>query len=117
MIPPHLLMSLGGCMNARTVAAVAVLALVLAGCGSDDAEPEPPASSSAAASPTVDQEAARKACVDAWADLLRSRPEAGLQDEPSACAGLPEGERLDRYMEGLWQRNEENRARIGTSAP
>jgi hypothetical protein len=33
----------------------------------------------------------------------------GVDDEPAACEGLPEGDRLDQYMEGMQKRNEINR--------
>ncbi|MFF1400224.1 hypothetical protein ACFVZD_41450, partial [Streptomyces sp. NPDC058287] len=94
------------------VLAVVVLGLGSAGCGSGgsggDDKPEKPAPT-VTATQTVDRADAREACVDAWAQLLLDDSEAGVEDEPSECAGLPADDRLDRYMEGLQKRNAINR--------
>ncbi|MEH0578980.1 hypothetical protein QBA54_31925 [Streptomyces sp. B21-108] len=60
--------------------------------------------------------AARAACVTAWADVIQTNPDAGVEDEPGACDGLPEGDRLDRYMDGLKQHNQANRDKIAECA-
>ncbi|MER5600547.1 hypothetical protein [Streptomyces sp. NPDC002265] len=101
-------------MNTRTAACLALLALAaLTGCSSGgDDKPEPPASTAATVTQTVDQAAARAACVSAWADVIQTNPDAGVEDEPGACDGLPEDDRLDRYMEGLQQRNQANRDKV-----
>ncbi|WP_112466679.1 hypothetical protein [Streptomyces triticisoli] len=100
-------------MHTRTTAmAVAVLALVLSACSSKPDQPDATPTATATATPTIDQAAARQACVDAWADVLQADPDAGLEDEPVPCDGLPKGDRIDRYMEGLQQRNKANRDRV-----
>ncbi|MGW8851755.1 hypothetical protein ACWGNE_28775 [Streptomyces xiamenensis] len=100
---------MGGTMTARGAACAALLALaaLTTGCssGSSDDKPQP----TVTATKTVDQAAARKACVTAWADLIKDSPDAGMDEEPSPCQGLPEGDRIDRYMEGLQQLNRANR--------
>ncbi|MEU9646495.1 hypothetical protein [Streptomyces sp. NPDC048188] len=97
-------------------AAALLLAVLAAGCsngdgdgGGDGKESKPSASASRPASPSLSQTEAREACVDAWADALLEDPELGVDQEPAECAGLSADDRLDRYMEGLQQRNEINR--------
>ncbi|MFI7137208.1 hypothetical protein ACIBQ5_05395 [Streptomyces massasporeus] len=96
-------------MNARTVTCFALLTLaaLTASCssGGDSDKPASPAPT-VTATKTVDPAAARKACVDAWADVIASRPEdwdpeTGEDPEPSECAGLPADDYTDMYMEGL----------------
>jgi uncharacterized protein YceK len=98
-------------MRPRTTvaAAVAVLTLALAGCGSsgEDDKPEAPASS-APASATLDEAAARQACVDAWVTVLQS----GSEEEPEPCKGLS-GQRMDMYADALVKYNQANRDRLG----
>lgn len=73
-------------MHTRTTAmAVAVLALVLSACSSKPDQPDATPTATATATPTIDQAAARQACVDAWADVLQADPDAGLEDEPVPC--------------------------------
>jgi hypothetical protein len=100
-------------MNARTVTCLALLTLaaLTASCSSGG-DSDKPASPAPTVTKTVDQAAARKACVDAWADLLQGDEEVGIDDEPSDCDGLPEGDRMDRYFEGLQQRNKANRDEV-----
>jgi hypothetical protein len=102
-------------MRARRAACTTLLALAAftASCSSGDSDdkPEKPAPT-VTATKTVDQAAAREACVDAWAEAIQANTDAGLEDEPAACAGLPEEDQIDRYMEGLRQRNEANRQRF-----
>jgi hypothetical protein len=99
-------------MRTRTAACTALLALaaLTAGCsngGGGDA-PETPVAT-VTATKTVDPVAAREACVDAWADTILANGDVGLEDEPVECQGLPEDDRLDRYMDGLQLRNEISR--------
>ncbi|MFF9215611.1 hypothetical protein [Streptomyces viridosporus] len=99
-------------MRTRTTIAIGALllaALTACSSGSDDKPDEPNAT--ATATKTVDQAAARQACIDAWAEALQDA-EVSSEDEPAACDGLPEGDKLDRYMEGLAQRNEANRDEV-----
>jgi hypothetical protein len=99
-------------MRARTAACTVLLALaaLTAGCsdGNSDDKPEQPVAT-VTATKSVDPAAAREACVDAWADAILANDDLGLEDEPAECAGLPEDDRLDRYMEGLQKRNEISR--------
>jgi len=94
-------------MNTRTACTVLLaLAALTAGCSSD--EPAKPAPT-ATVTKTVDQAAARQACVDAWAETIYNRP-ADADDtyedpEPAECAGLPEEDATDRYMDGLTKAN------------
>lgn len=105
-------------MRARTSLAAALLALTaVTGCSSDssDDKPDPtPTTPVATVTQTVDTAAQRAACVDAWAELLQDADaEVDITtDEPAACDGLPAGERTERYMDGLFQRNQANRDRI-----
>ncbi|MFD8845475.1 hypothetical protein [Streptomyces pseudogriseolus] len=101
-------------MNTRTAACAALLALaaLTAGCGSSDDKPSEPEQPAATVTKTVDTAAARAACVDAWAELLQGDEDLDPADEPSACQGLPEDDRLDRYMDGLAQRNQANRDEV-----
>ncbi|MFI9344938.1 hypothetical protein ACIG0D_27285 [Streptomyces sp. NPDC052773] len=99
-------------MNTRTAACAALIALaaLTTGCsaGGADDKPEQPVAT-VTATKTVDPVAAREACVDAWAEAILANDDLGLEDEPVECDGLPEDDRLDRYMEGLQRRNEISR--------
>lgn len=108
---PFTIAVLGGTMRTRSIAAAAiVLSFALAGCGSSaDDKPAP----TVTATKTVDPEAARQKCVDAWADLIQQDSTVGVDDEPSECAGLPADDQLDRYMEGLSERNRRARKALG----
>lgn len=98
---------------AAAASTAAVLVLTLGACsssdggggGGDDRKP------SASATPTLDQAAQREACVTAWAEAIQAGQD-DVNQEPEACAGLPASDRLDRYMEGLQQRNQGNRDEI-----
>jgi hypothetical protein len=89
---------------------MAAAVLALAGCsssdgsggGGDDGKP------TASASPTLDAAAQREACVTAWAKAIQAGQE-DVDPEPEACVGLPADDRLDRFMEGMQQRNKANR--------
>lgn len=96
-------------MRTTAAAAVAVLALTLAACSSDDQPAQQETPSSEAASPSVDTEAAQKACVDAWVDAIRQGAKEG-DPAPSACAGVPDSEGLN-YARAVRQRLQEDRAR------
>lgn len=101
-------------MRTRTTAAavIAVLALTLSACSSGgDDKPSQPASSSAAASPSVDPAAARKTCVDAWAEEIRLNPNSGEGDEPAACSQVP-GDRETLYGEAVRQKIQNGRDQI-----
>lgn len=95
----------------RTTALLAVLlAAGAAGCstsGGDD--PKPTVTVTKTSAPSLSTAEARAACVDAWAQALLKDADLGMEAEPKECAGLPEGDRLDRYMEGLQKRNAINR--------
>ncbi|MFD5493377.1 hypothetical protein ACFWH4_10725 [Streptomyces sp. NPDC127091] len=99
----------------RRTAAVLLAAAIAAGgavgCSnsSEGGEPKATATVTATKTPTLSAEEARVACVEAWADTLQQDAEAGVDQEPVECVGLPEGDRLDRYMEGLQERNARNR--------
>ncbi|MFF2168127.1 hypothetical protein ACFVWP_46855, partial [Streptomyces sp. NPDC058175] len=86
----------------------------LAGCsGGGNDDPKPAATVTATATPTVDQAATREQCVDAWADLIQQDANVSVDDEPSACAGLPADDQLDRYMDGMVERNKRARKAMG----
>ncbi|MFM9373260.1 hypothetical protein [Streptomyces sp. Da 82-17] len=92
------------------VVATVVLGAGVAGCGGGESS-ENPGPSKPAATPTEEPTATRDAaagraeCVEAWAKLLQADEAAGVEDEPAECAGLPDGDRMDRYMEGLQEAN------------
>ncbi|MFD9249603.1 hypothetical protein [Streptomyces bottropensis] len=94
---------------------MAAAVLALAGCSSSDGGggggDKPESTATAAATPTVDEAAQREACVTAWAEAIQADQD-DIDQEPEACAGLPAGDRLDRYMEGMQQRNKANRDEI-----
>lgn len=94
----------------RTIAAAAVAVLALTGCssGSDD-KPQAPAGGSAAASPTVDREAARRACVNGWLSALERDPDT--EDEPAVCSQVP-GQRAAMYAEAVRRQLQGNRDRM-----
>lgn len=96
-----------------TAAAVLLLAVLTAGCSSEDGggdqKPKPTATATETTEPALSEEEARTACVDAWADALLENADLGVDQEPAECEGLPADDRLDRYMEGMQQRNEINR--------
>jgi hypothetical protein len=97
---------------AAAASTAAVLVLTLGACSSGDGgggERKPTATASA--TPTLDAAAQREACVTAWAEAIQAGQD-DVSQEPEACAGLPAGDRLDRYMEGLQQRNQGNRDEI-----
>jgi hypothetical protein len=101
-------------MRARTAitAALLTLAALTAGCSSSGSSDDKPAAPTATVTKTADQAALRAACVDAWADVIRQNDDAGIDDEPAACDGLPEGDSLDRYLAGLQQVSKANRDEI-----
>ena len=99
----------------RTTTALLTVLLAVAGAGvvgcsdSDGGDPKPSATVTKTATPSLSTAEARAACVDAWAQALLKDSDLGVDEEPAECAGLPEGDRLDRYMEGLQKRNAINR--------
>lgn len=99
-------------MHTRTTAAItAALALALTACGSSgsDDKPNPPATSTpASATPTVDQAAARQACIDGWVAILKATDEPDVDDEPAVCDQVP-GQSAEMYAEALRQNNAANR--------
>lgn len=97
-------------MHARTAACAALLtvAALTAGCSSGSSNTEPNEPATVTATKTVDQAAARQACVDAWAELLQSNKEVDVEDEPAVCATVP-GQSAEMYTEALLQRNKANR--------
>jgi outer membrane murein-binding lipoprotein Lpp len=93
---------------------MAAAALALAGCSSSDGDEggdDPKPTATASATPTLDAAAQREACVTAWAQAIQAGQD-DIDQEPEACQGLPAGDRLDRYMEGMQQRNQGNRDKI-----
>jgi ABC-type Fe3+-hydroxamate transport system substrate-binding protein len=97
-------------MRTRTALTTALLALVaLTGCSSDSSDDEPSKPTPAVTvTQTVDTAAARRACVDAWAELLQDDEEVGVEDEPAVCDEVP-GQSAEMYMEALHERNQANR--------
>ena len=99
-------------MRRRTAAVLIVAALTLGGCSSPD--DSPPAKSTATVTkttaPKLSATEQRAACVDAWAGLLQGDADLGVEDAPSECATVPDGDQLDVYMEGLQERNARARA-------
>lgn len=96
-------------MRHTTVTALlAAAVLALAGCSSSDGGKPAKATATVTKTPKLDASEQRKACVDAWAKALDA-DDADPDQEPAACSGLPEGDRIDRYMEGLQQRNKAHR--------
>lgn len=94
----------------RTTALYATIlagTLALAGCSNSDGGGDAP-KATATTAPALSPAEARTACIDAWADALQDA-DLDVDQEPAACEGLPEDDRLDRYMEGLRQRNAANR--------
>jgi Flp pilus assembly protein TadD len=92
----------------------AALLLALTACGTADNPPAAPSDKGGAeastAPPTLSAAQQRKACVDAWAATIGARPtdfnsETDTDPTPDACAGLPESDSLDAYMDGLQQSN------------
>lgn len=102
----------------RRTAAVLLAVLATAGlsaCSSSDdgGKPEATATETVTATPSMSEAEAREACVEAWAQALLDDPDVTSSDEPAECEGLPAGDRLDRYMEGLAKRNAINRGETG----
>lgn len=106
---------LGGTMRRTTVTALlAAVALALGGCSSssDGDKPEPTATATVTKGLELSAAEQRTACVDAWAALLQEDVGAGIEDAPVECGAVPEGDRLDVYMEGLQRRNQANRDEV-----
>ncbi|WP_406398791.1 hypothetical protein [Streptomyces uncialis] len=105
-------------MRTRTTTALLTAGiLALTGCSSsseDDAEPKATATVTATQTPTISAEAARVACVDAWAEVISSRPD-GFDPEtdddvaPIECDDVTGASHTDMYMEGLRKSNEAGR--------
>ncbi|MFD5220304.1 hypothetical protein ACFWMH_21970 [Streptomyces tendae] len=98
-----------------TTAALAVLALTLTACSSDE-QPDKPAvtvteTATATATATVDRAAARQACVGAWLDLLTTDDSTSADDEPAICDQVP-GQSAEMYAEAIRQHNQANRDRM-----
>ncbi|WP_406056251.1 hypothetical protein OG462_09140 [Streptomyces sp. NBC_01077] len=102
-------------MRRLTTAVLAATALLLAltGCSSpkSDSNPSPTLTTT---TPTLSVAEQREACVDAWAATIGARPtdfnpETDTDPTPDACAGLPESDSLDAYMDGLQQSNKAGR--------
>lgn len=102
--------------TALATVAVAVTALALAGCsassGADTPKATVTATTTAAQTPEVSTEQARTACVDAWAQVLDADVNADIDQPPTACQGLPAGDKLPLYIKGMEQRSEANRKEI-----
>ncbi|MEV0441821.1 hypothetical protein AB0I84_05920 [Streptomyces spectabilis] len=100
-------------MRRTTIAVLTLAAITLAGCSSSDDGDPPEATATVTKAPKLSAAEQREACVDAWADVLLEDEDAELEQEPEECNGLPEDDQLDRYMEGLQQRNAINREALG----
>jgi ABC-type glycerol-3-phosphate transport system substrate-binding protein len=105
-------------MRRTTIALLATTALTLTACSasSDTDQPKTTTTVTATATKTPQLSTAqqRQACVDAWAETIGSRPadfdpDVDTDTEPTECAGLPEGDYTDMYMEGLQQQNQAGR--------
>lgn len=94
------------------VAVLLALAAATASCSSDSTSDKPTATPSATSAPTVDKAAAREACVDAWAALLKKDENVGAEDEPAVCDSAPSGQKAEMYAEALRERNKANRDRL-----
>ena len=102
-------------MRHATIALLATIALTLTACTSSNADqPKPTATATvtAAKTPEVSTEQARTACVDAWAQVLDADVNADIDQPPTACQGLPAGDKLPLYIKGMQQRSEANRQEI-----
>lgn len=90
MMPPQL-MFLGGTMTVRRTAAavLAVAALTLTGCSSNDERPQTKPGSSAPASPSADTAAAEAACKAAWTKYVAGSEHPDEKRARAACKGLP----------------------------
>ncbi|MFD5370810.1 hypothetical protein [Streptomyces sp. NPDC127103] len=107
-------------MRRHTTAALAAASLLLAltACGTADNPPASPSdkggTEASTAAPALSAAEQRKACVDAWAATIGARPtdfnaETDTDPTPDACAGIPESDSLDAYMDGLMQSNKAGR--------
>jgi len=101
-------------MRARRAATPVLLALALAtaGCSSNstDDKPSKPTTAAASSTPTIDQAAARQACVDAVAAIpADDNGEVPSEPIPDECASLSQADYLDAYMDGIEQSNQEGR--------
>lgn len=96
-----------------TAAAVllAATALTLAGCSNNSSgKPAPSATVTVTKTPALSAAERRAACVTAWAKVLHADADADVTaDKPPACANVPDSDQLDVYVEGMQQRNRENR--------
>jgi len=100
-------------MHVRTAAVACLLALAAttgcsSGSGSDD-KPATTATPVASATPTVDQAAARQACLDAVKAAIDANAADTEADKPAECASLDDSAYLDAYMDALEQHNKEGR--------
>jgi hypothetical protein len=98
-------------MRRTVIALLATATLALAGCSAagEDEKPQTPATATVTKAPELSAAEKRKACVDAWADAIQADADTDIDQQPAACEGLPEDDNLDRYMEGMQQRNKANR--------
>ncbi len=102
-------------MNTRTTAATVLLALAAftAGCSSDNTTGDKPtatATPAASPTPTIDQAAARQACVDAVAAIpADDNGEVPSEPVPDECQTLTDGDYLDAYTDGIQQSNQDGR--------
>jgi len=87
------------------------LAAFTAGCSSStDNKPSKTDSTTLSATPTVDQAAARQACVDAVAKLpAGENGEVPSEPVPDECATLSQADYLKAYVDGIEQSNQQGR--------
>jgi hypothetical protein len=101
-----------------TFIAAVLLAAGTAGCSSaGDSSPRATATVRATRTPELSAADQRAACVDAWAEVVDARPDSWDGDtdedvEPKECGGLPADDHQLMYLEGVMQRNQENRDKM-----
>lgn len=96
----------------HTAALLAVACLALAGCSTDEPAPKPTTPAASVKAPKLSAEEQREACVEAWAVLLKENADADSDAAPAECDGVPAGDRLEAYVEGMSRRNQANRDEI-----
>jgi len=91
------------------IATLATVVLIVAGCSNSSGNDPKPTATVTTTKTQLSAAEQRTVCVDAWATLLQDNADASVDEAPSDCDGVPEGDKLDAYMEGLQEHNEANR--------